>query len=281
LRLRISFAFPLACAVAVAGCRGAETATTMEKSALSFEQITPQDWQRLANERIFFGHQSVGQNLLDGVRDVVASNPNIRLNIVEVKNGAPVDGPGFYHMFIGENGKPASKLAAFRDAVANVGESGTALMKYCYVDVNFASNPKSMFEEYRRTVDEVRAKQPAIRIVHVTLPLTTDAGTIRYVAAVVRRLPTSRTLNLIRHEYNEMLRAEYGGKEPIFDLALLESTEPDGTQKLVRYKGERVPVLSNAWTYDGGHLNEAGRRRIAEAFLTTLVSLQQPVLSTR
>lgn len=253
----------------------------MEKSALSFEQITPQDWQRLANERIFFGHQSVGQNLLDGMRDVVASNPNIRLNIVEVKNGSSIDGPGFYHTFIGENGKPASKLAAFRDAMDSVGESGTALMKYCYVDVNFQSNPKQMFEDYRRTVNEVRAKHPGIRIVHVTLPLTSDPGTIRYVAAVVRRLPTSRGLNLIRHQYNEMLRTEYGGKEPIFDLAALESTEPDGTQKLVRYKGERVPVLSNAWTYDGGHLNEAGRRRIAEAFLTTLVSLQQPVLSTR
>ncbi len=272
--------FALVCVLAGAACQGSETGITMEKSVLSFEQVTPQEWDRLADERIFFGHQSVGQNLLDGIRDVLAANPNIRLNIVEMKNGSAIGAPGFYHTMIGENGKPSTKLDSFRDAVDALGDSGTALMKYCYVDVNLKSDPQAMFEAYRSTVAAIRAEHPGLKIVHVTLPLTTDAGNIRYWAAAVRRLPSHRQLNAIRHQYNELLRETYSGKEPIFDLARLESTEPDGTVKLVRYKGDRVPVLANAWTYDGGHLNEAGRRRIAEAFLTTLVSLQQPALST-
>lgn len=279
IRLHSTFGLALASAVMTAGCGGG-AATTLEKSVLSFEQVTPEQWDRLAHERIFFGHQSVGNNLLDGVRDVMASNPHIRLNIIETPDGSAIDGAGFYHANIGTNGAPSSKLAAFRDAVPALGDSGTALLKYCYVDVNLESDPKAMFAEYQRTVEQIRAAHPNLKIVHITLPLTTDAGNLRYWAAAVRRLPSHRQLNFIRHQYNEMLRTTYGGKEPIFDLARLESTEADGSEKLVRYKGQRVPVLSNAWTYDGGHLNEAGRRRLAEAFLTTLVSLQQPALST-
>lgn len=31
------------------------------------------------------------------------------------------------------------------------------------------------------------------------------------------------------HRYNNLLRAAYAGKEPIFDLAAMEATRPDGT----------------------------------------------------
>jgi lysophospholipase L1-like esterase len=80
-------------------------------------------------------------------------------------------------------------------------------------------------------------------------------------------------VNLIRHQYNELLRSTYVGKEPVFDLARLESTNADGTTETVRYEGQRVPVLATAWTSDGGHLNEAGRQRMAKALLTTLVGV--------
>jgi hypothetical protein len=276
-----AYAVALLTALSAAACRGGESATTMEQPVLSFEQITPEQWDRLASQRIFFGHQSVGSNIMDGIRDIMATNKNVRLNVVDAANVTDMTGPGFYHAPVGKNGEPSTKLADFRSRVPAVADSGIAMMKYCYVDVALNTDPKKLFEEYRQTVDAIRAEHPNLTIVHMTLPLLTDAGTLRHVAAIARFKPTGRQLNLIRHQYNEMLRTTYGGKEPVFDLARLEATLPNGEVKEVRYKGARFPVLAKEWTYDGGHLNEAGRRRIAEAFLATLVSAQQPALLTR
>jgi hypothetical protein len=280
MKLPQAYAVALLCALAAAGCRGGESATTTEQPVLSFEQVTPEQWNRLAGERVFFGHQSVGSNILDGIRDIMKTNSSVRLNIVETSDAAQMTGPAFYHSPVGKNGEPSTKLADFRSKVGAVADSGIAMMKYCYVDVALNTDPKALFDEYRQTVEAIRAEHPNLTIVHMTLPLLTDAGTLRHVAAIARRKPTGRQLNLIRHQYNEMLRATYSGKEPIFDLARLEATLPNGEVKLVGYKGTRFPALANEWTYDGGHLNEAGRRRIAEAFLTTLVTLQEPALPT-
>jgi hypothetical protein len=267
----------LSSAIIVAGCQGEMNATVMDKGALEFEQISAEQWSRLANAQIFFGHQSVGGNLLEGINDVLREHPDIRLNIVQIDDAAQVNGPGLYHAHVGRNGEPSSKLAAFHNLVGAAGDSGIALLKYCYVDVTPESNAQELFDEYRQRIELIRSQHPDVKIVHVTLPLLTDAGTLRHWAAVVRKLPSGRQVNLIRQEYNELLRRTYAGKEPIFDLARLESTAQDGSPVTVRYKGQRVPVLADVWTYDGGHLNEAGRQQMAKAFLATLANVYDEV----
>jgi hypothetical protein len=248
-------------------------ATVTDKSELKFDQITPAQWERLANQRIFFAHQSVGGNLLDGVRDVMREHGAIRLNIVEVSGPSQMNGPAFYHALVGRNGEPSSKLQAFDEFVRRTDGSGIAFLKYCYVDVQHGSNAQALFEDYRRTVDALRQQFPGLILVHVTLPLVTDAGTLRHLAAVARGKPPARAVNLIRHQYNELLRKAYVGEQPVFDLARLESTNADGSRAEVRYQGQRVPVLAPAWTYDGGHLNEVARQRMSKALLSTLASL--------
>jgi hypothetical protein len=264
----------LLCAATAAACSNAATEETTGPEMPVFEQVTAEQWAALGAQRIFFGHQSVGENLIDGMRDVLAENPQIKLPILEVSQGAQMAEPGLYHSRIGENGKPSSKLAAFREIVTTSnGGIGTALLKYCYVDVTRNTDPDALFAEYQQAVDALRASQPDLVIVHMTLPLRTDIGTLRYVAAVVRGKNTGREVNLIRHRYNELMRKTYGGKEPIFDIARLEATEEDGSPVQVRYKGAMVPVLAPVWTYDGGHLNEAGRKRMAKAFLAMLANI--------
>jgi hypothetical protein len=241
----------------------------------SFDSITPAQWQRLVSRRVFFGHQSVGGNLLDGVRDLLGEHPSIPLRIVDVADSAEGGPSGLYHAAVGRNGEPASKLASFCEILTQrLKDADVALLKYCYVDVTTSTDPRALFEEYRAGVEDLRRRHPALQIVHVTLPLTADHGTLRYVAAVARGLPTGRDLNLSRHEYNDLLRHTYGGRDLIFDLAQLESTGPDGRATLVRHRGKRVPVLASAWTYDGGHLNQAGRKHMAKVFLATLASAQ-------
>jgi len=41
-------------------------------------------WQTLAQKRIYFGHQSVGNNILEGIKDVMNEYRNIKLNIVRL-----------------------------------------------------------------------------------------------------------------------------------------------------------------------------------------------------
>ena len=47
------------------------------------KEVPQEKWDRLAQKRVYFGHQSVGQNILDGIKTVMNSFPKIHLNIVE------------------------------------------------------------------------------------------------------------------------------------------------------------------------------------------------------
>lgn len=233
------------------------------------------DWARLASRRVFFGHQSVGGDILQGVAEVLASNPQLGLRVVESADPRAMSGPGLYHARIGENLVPDTKLAAFVQVAGAIDGAATAMVKYCYVDVTAETDAAALFTRYREAIETLRRGRPELTIVHVTLPLETDWGTYFHWKRVLRgQLTTHRELNSVRERYNALLRAAYAaGREPVFDLAQLEATASDGSLRTVRYRGQRVPVLAREWTHDGGHLNEAGRRRIAEAFLVTLARL--------
>lgn len=81
--------------------------------------------------------------------------------------------------------------------------------------------------------------------------------------------------NTTRNKVNDMLREAYLNKEPIFDLAKYEATLPDGTRAFFKEGNNKIYVLNSRYTDDGGHLNEFGRRIVAEQFLIFLVRLFQ------
>ena len=76
--------------------------------------------------------------------------------------------------------------------------------------------------------------------------------------------------NVKRNEYNALLKSEYEGKDPILDLAAVESTYPDGKRESFEHDGKVVYALIPGYTYDGGHLNEIGRYRAANELLKVL-----------
>src|SRR5262245_61201806 len=89
----------------------------------------------LTAQRVFFGHQSVGKNILDGLSDV-AKERGAPLAVVPWKPGAPIQGPAIYETAIGRNEAPLSKLEAFQ-ALVDGGVGGTAdvaFFKFCYID---------------------------------------------------------------------------------------------------------------------------------------------------
>ena len=212
--------------------------------------------QRVAHERIYFGHQSVGANILQGVKELSSTE------------GVPVF---IKDEFVPENGDPLRKLAAFKASVGSGSRYDVALVKFCYVDINADTDAAALFDQYRRTLSELRASNPRTVFVHATLPLTTvQAGPKAWVKRMLGRSPYGTVENVKREEYNRLLRATYAGREPIFDLARIESTAPDGTLVTVTWDGITAPAMSPAYTGDGGHLNALGRTRAAREFIAVL-----------
>jgi hypothetical protein len=241
------------------------TATHAAEGALRSEL------ERIARERIYFGHQSVGANLLDGLRELAGSE-GIPLRIVEAQSASTVGPATFGHSFVAENGDPLKKLESFRAALDS-GAVDIALLKFCYVDINGDTDVKALFGHYRATIDALRTKNPRTTFIHVTLPLTeVQTGPKALAKRILGRAPSGTIENLRREEYNQLLRAAYAGREPVFDLARIESTAPDGSAVRMRWQGAVAPALAPAYTDDGGHLNAAGRLRAARELVHVLAA---------
>jgi hypothetical protein len=236
-----------------------------------------EDLKILATERVYFGHQSVGKNVLDGLKELSTAE-GVPLQIVELPRAADLKGPGIAHVFVPENGDPLRKLANFRQELGTGSAVEIALVKFCYVDITADTDMRGLFAEYRETLDELRRKNPHTTFVHVTLPLTTvQTGPKAWIKRALGRAPYGTIENVKREQYNALLRRTYAGQEPIFDLARLESIAEDGTQASVEWDGGIAPAMAPAYTDDGGHLNHVGRLRAAREFVRVLAAARSPL----
>jgi hypothetical protein len=215
--------------------------------------------------RTFFAHQSVGGNLLDGVRDLQEREERTTLPIVDIGNTPLPTGPVLAHLYVGQNGDPMSKIRGFRQALeSGLGDTiDVAAVKFCFWDIQKDTDVEKVFEAYSQTIAELQTRFPRIAFVHVTVPLFARDSDWR---AGVRRLlsmEVPRTLdNAKRNALSERIRARYTGREPIFDLEAFEAATN-------REKGA-IPYLRSDYTYDGGHLNESARAAGAATFLNVV-----------
>jgi len=235
------------------------------------------DLKIVAQERVYFGHQSVGKNILDGLKELSAGE-RVPVTVTEVPQAAQLKGPGIGHLFVPENGDPMLKLANFRKALGEGSPVDIALVKFCYVDIKADTDMRALFAAYQKTIDELRARNPRTTFVHVTLPLTTvQTGPKAWAKRLLGRAPYGTIDNVKRDEYNTMLRRAYAGREPIFDLARIESIAADGSQATVEWDGKTAPAMVPAYTDDGGHLNQVGRLRAAAEFVRVLAAVRSPL----
>lgn len=232
------------------------------------------DLERIAQRRIFFGHQSVGGNLLDGVRQLAAA-AGVPVRIVEAPTAGGVAPATFGHTPVAKNGDPFQKLRSFEQAF---GQQPTgldiALVKFCYVDITASTDVKALFARYRATINDLRVKNPGTVFVHVTAPLTVvQGGAKESLKRLLGRAPHETIENMRREEYNTLLRQAYREREPLFDLARVESIAPDGTAVTAEWKGSVVPAMAPVYTDDGGHLNAAGKLRAARELASVLAAI--------
>jgi hypothetical protein len=258
-------AAPLACLL-LAGC-GSDNAipTSPSNSGLATSPSTPAPTpapttvsgalQVLTSKAVYFGHQSVGSNIMTGVQALLSANPGTNVRVVGSSSASALAAGVFAHSGNGSNGNPGGKNDAF-DATVRGGVGAAvdiAFFKYCYVDVTRSSDAAALFDDYRAHMASLKAAFPRVRFVHVTVPLTT----------------TGTADNEVRERFNSLMRQAYSGTEPLFDLAAVESTAADGSTVLAG--GARA--LAPAYSSDGGHLNAAGQEVVAKALLIYLASL--------
>jgi lysophospholipase L1-like esterase len=260
-----------------AGCAAADPGTPPAPVDVGEEAL-----RMLAQHRIFFGHQSVGRDLLTGLEELAAAGGPTSLRIVQGRDPALL-GPGvLLHDAIGRNEQPLTKLDDFARAIdAGLGgRASVALLKLCYIDFSADSDVDALFARYRSTLQELRARHPSTTFVHVTTPLTTvQQGLKASLRRALGKPVWGERENLKRAAYNARLRQEFAG-QPLFDLARLESTTAGGQRHLVDVDGQRAEVLAPIYTDDGGHLNAAGRRVLAAELLRVLGALPAPPAPT-
>ena len=246
--------------------------------------IDPATLLSLQHKRIYFGHQSVGANILDGVRDLCAST-GLKLNLVDSTHTKDYTAPVLGHSRIGRNHEPRSKIDAFSDILgAGLGNKiDIALFKFCYVDVTADSDVTGLFDYYQRVMAQLAAAYPRTLLVHVSLPLTVMPNLLRRMLGGLRKRHNRAAHdNLARAQYNQLLTQTYAGKAPVFDLATIESTTAAGRALRYRLHGREFRTLVPAYSSDGRHLSETGRRVVAMEFLKFLASTdaQQPAAVT-
>jgi hypothetical protein len=274
----------LLCMVTIflANCNGGEM-TDQPTSLPSMKDVPDSAWKKLAQKKIFFGHQSVGYNIIDGMQDLKRENDQSKLSIVKTTDPKSVKPGTFAHAEIGMNGDPESKIRAFAELMdTGLGNSvDIAFFKFCYVDFSDKSNVHKIFGDYKVTMEKLKKTFPGTTFVHVTTPLTCMPSGMEGLSRRAKNLikkaigrPTSDLSdNGKREEFNELMRAEYSSKEPIFDLAMVESTLPDGHRAVMTKDGKAYQCLVQEYTNDGGHLNEKGRKIVAEQLLIFLATL--------
>jgi len=242
----------------------------------SIKNVSAEAWQKLSQKKIYFGHQSVGYNIIDGITDLMKENTQIRLNIKEIASPGDVNGPVLAHSSVGRNTDPKSKCDAFTTFMdGGLGDkTDIAFLKFCYVDFGPATDVDRVFEDYRKTMTALKARYPKTIFIHVTAPLTRpQTGPKAWVKRIIGRSIGAYEENVKREWFNEKLRKEYDHREPIFDLAAIESVKPDGTKASFEKDGRKYPFLVASYTNDGGHLNATGRKRAAEQLLIVLAKV--------
>ncbi|MDD4858506.1 MAG: hypothetical protein PHD74_10455, partial [Candidatus Krumholzibacteria bacterium] len=256
--------------VLIVGCEEGGMAHRNSRYA-SLEAVPKAGWDSLACKSIFFGHQSVGRNIVDGIRDVMRLYPDIRLNVRETASPEDFDGAVFAHWPIGENKDPRSKIDHFRRILeSGVGRrADMAFFKLCYVDVGGDTDVEAVFHYYEETVRSLEKEFPNLKIVTVTVPLTTrPAGLKARISEMRGRTLWSEEDNIKRNVLNGMLRKEFGAS--VFDLAGFESSSSGGGKTSFKKDGETYYILNHAYSDDGGHLNKTGRSVIAAEMLAFL-----------
>ncbi|MBK8943322.1 MAG: hypothetical protein IPM79_38410 [Polyangiaceae bacterium] len=213
------------------------------EGVLAFDALKPDDAKRLKTARIFFGHQSVGNNLIEAAK-------GLGYTFKYALRGADLAAMGLSEAPVADNRDPLRKVKSFAELLVKekIGErADLAGFKLCYVDFEDQGKTGGLEKAYATRISELRLAYPQLKFFHVTPPLTTDnAG-----------------FNKQRLAFGDFLKKTYSEQDIVIDLAAVESQLPDGTPCTLG--GHRS--LCSQYASDNGHLKGDGATRGAKVLL--------------
>ena len=189
--------------------------------------------RNISNTNIFFGHRSVGDNIIEGIKKAALQNNVDSIAIFNMQSFEKFPEKYFVHSYIGSNGDPKSKIEDFKKVVFQLAPQNLniAFMKLCFVDIKSNTNLNNVFNHYVATIESLKSRYPNLIIIHFTVPLTSKRTLVMAIKDFIKGRPnTSLMDNVARNKYNQFLLAKYPANE-IFNLAKIESTYPNGKRE--------------------------------------------------
>lgn len=234
---------------------------------------SPEQLRTVTKARVFFAHQSVGKNIIDGVPHVYEAHDLPAPEFTRLAQAGKDD--NLLEVQIGQNGDPLGKIEEFDELIrSGLGDTlDAAVLKLCYVDVHEGTDVQGVFTEYRDTLAALQRDYPQVEFVPATVPLTTMRGPIDTLKAWLGRGDGFGPQdNLVREEFNALMRGEYGGSGPLLDIAAIESTTAEGTRVVGSHDGSLYYALHETYASDNAHLNPTGAATLAESLLGVLAT---------
>ncbi len=256
--------------ICVIGCER----SNMKVDLTELKNISQEKWDALANKKIYFGHQSVGYNIIDGLNDIIKEIPEMKLNIKETKNPNDLNTGIFAHSSVGRNCDPISKIDDFKKIMdSGVGDKvDIAFFKFCYVDVIANTDIDKIFKYYIDTFEYLAKKYPKVKFVHSTTPLTTiQNGLKAEIKKIIGKKLDGIEDNIKRNLFNQKLLEKYG--DNVFNLAKFEATYPNGAICQFENSGKIFYCLIPQYTTDGGHLKDGGKLFIGKRLIEFLLKI--------
>ncbi|MES9940652.1 MAG: hypothetical protein ABW105_06210 [Candidatus Thiodiazotropha sp. 6PLUC1] len=233
------------------------------------------DMETLKRASVFFGHQSVGENIITGLEELARQSQqdlpilDLESYLAERQSGCLVHTP------IGQNQKPLTKCEDFERIIDQElsNKIDYALLKFCYIDINRESDVSELFSAYKNTMDGLIQRHPEITFIHTTTPLRHSPGGLGvWIREMLGRANNSKLDNRKRNQFNRLLLDNYSDTH-VVDIARSQSTYANGRRESFSMDGEEYYALIGSYTSDGGHLNELGRSQVAQAFAHDLARI--------
>lgn len=230
----------------------------IDHSALALVDKFPQSVMDCVGcQKWFFTHASVGSNMIDGMNDLHSmDSTRYQLTVSSVSySGMQASNPPsptisgcIYECNRGNPGW-SSKFAIFDNSVRLAGwrypSVDLCMDKLCYIDQDASAS------QYITTMSALETYSPQTIFVYTTMPLMTSTDSD----------------NVLRNQYNQAVRAYCStNKKLLLDIADIESHDPNGVEQTFQYNGSTYQKLYSNYSSDGGHLNSAGRQRVAKGW---------------
>lgn len=268
---------PLIASIAVVGLAAIIAATsllresTVDGEPYEIPTASNAELETIASSKVFFAHKSVGFNMMDAIPAVFADTAVTPPPVLETRN-EPTSA-AIVHTEIGENGDPLGKIKEF-DTILRSGMADAvdvAVLKLCYVDFRVGTDAEEIFDAYKETFDALASDYPDTAFVAATAPLTTERGPLGKLKGMLGKGDNlGPEHNVVREQFNALIRAEYSEAGELFDVAAIQSTNIDGDRMGGKYGGDHYFAMAKEYSSDPGHLNPDGATVVTSAFFAVL-----------